>query len=94
MLGCISADLMVKDNWILSAGTADQGCIKPVRNAGFSRQIFTIRVPLPHECGVPGELHAALATDSPHRWPGFKPGRAQGSSQPRGGASNAPRFAA
>ena len=37
-----------------------QGCIKPARNTGFSRQILTIPVPLPHECGVPGELDAAL----------------------------------
>jgi hypothetical protein len=29
-------------------------------NAGFSRQILTIPVPLPHECGVPGGLDAAL----------------------------------
>jgi len=30
------------------------------RNAGFSRQLLTIPVPLPHECGVPGGLDAAL----------------------------------
>jgi hypothetical protein len=30
------------------------------RSAGFSRQILTIPVPLPHECGVPGGLDAAL----------------------------------
>jgi AbrB family looped-hinge helix DNA binding protein len=39
---------------------AVQGCIKPARNAGFSRQILTIPVPLPHECGVPGGPDAAL----------------------------------
>jgi hypothetical protein len=31
------------------------------RSAGFSRQILTIPVPLPHECGAPGGLDAALA---------------------------------
>jgi hypothetical protein len=30
------------------------------RNAGFSRQILTIPVPLPHECGVPGGPDAAV----------------------------------
>ncbi|HXP61817.1 MAG TPA: hypothetical protein VN829_15085 [Dongiaceae bacterium] len=30
------------------------------RSAGFSRQILTIPMPLPHECGVPGGLAAAL----------------------------------
>jgi len=39
------------------------------RNAGFSRQILTIPVPLPHECGVPGGLDAALL----QKGPGFRP---------------------
>jgi hypothetical protein len=33
------------------------------RNAGFSRQILAIPVPLPHECGVPGGLDAALSVN-------------------------------
>ena len=36
------------------------------RTAGFSRQILAIPVPLPHECGVPGGLNAALLTTN-HR---------------------------